>query len=104
MVTMFVAGAGSSVFQLLNNSLIMHHSDRDYYGRVMSLTMMAWGLNGLVGFPVGLLADAVGERETIFLMAVLVIAVTVATLLVHVSLNRRQGSQLAALPSLAGGK
>lgn len=104
MLTMFVAGAGSSVFQLLNNSLIMHHSDRDYYGRVMSLTMMAWGLNGLVGFPFGLLADAVGERETIFLMAVLVIAVTVATLLVHVSLNRRQGSQLAALPSLAGGK
>jgi MFS family permease len=104
MITMFVAGAGASVFQLLNNSLIMQNSDRDYYGRVMSLTMMAWGLNGLVGWPFGLLADAVGERQTIFLMATLVIAVTVATMLIHVSLGRRTESPAAAVPSPVGGK
>ncbi len=104
MITMFVAGAGASVFQLLNNSLIMQNSERDYYGRVMSLTMMAWGLQGLVGFPFGLLADAVGERQTIFLMGTLVIATTIATTLIHVSLNRRLDRQPAGLPSLAGGK
>lgn len=103
MVFMFIAGAGSSAFQLLNNSLIMQNADQAYYGRVMSLTMMAWGLNGLVGFPMGLFADAVGERETIFLMATLVLAVTAATMLIHVSLNRRSASQPVALPSLARG-
>ncbi|MGE0599055.1 MAG: MFS transporter [Dehalococcoidia bacterium] len=104
MVTMFVAGSGASVFQLLNNSLIMQNSERDYYGRVMSLTMMAWGLQGLIGFPFGLFADAVGERETLFLMGALVLATTVATALIHVSLNRRLERQPAGLPTLAGGK
>jgi MFS family permease len=86
---MFVAGAGSSAFQLLNNSLIMQEADQAYYGRVMSLTMMAWGLNGLVGFPFGALADRIGERETIFLMATLVLAVTLIATILHLSLSRR---------------
>ena len=103
MVMMFIAGAGSSAFQLLNNSLIMQNADQAYYGRVMSLTMMAWGMNGLVGFPIGLAADAFGERETIFVLALLVVAVTTVAMMIHVSLNRRSASQPAPLPTLAGG-
>jgi len=103
MVMMFIAGAGSSAFQLLNNSLIMQEADRDYFGRVMSLTMMAWGLNGLVGLPFGFFADAAGERLTIFIMGTLVLAVTTATLLIHVSLNRREPRLPAAVPGLVGG-
>lgn len=104
MVLMFIGGAGSSAFQLLNNSLIMQNADQAYYGRVMSLTMMAWGLNGLVGFPIGLAADAFGERQTIFVLAAGVILVTAAAMSIHVSLNRRSASQPAAIPSLAGGE
>ncbi len=103
MVMMFIAGAGSSAFQLLNNSLIMQYADQAYYGRVMSLTMMAWGMNGLVGFPIGLAADRFGERETIFVLALLVILVTTAAIMIHVSLNRRFASRPAPLPTLAGG-
>jgi MFS family permease len=102
MALMFVSGAGSSAFQLLNNSLIMQETDQAYYGRVMSLTMMAWGLNGLVGFPFGLLADQIGERETIFIMAMCVITVAVAATTVHASLSRRN-PVVAPLPTPAGG-
>lgn len=104
MVLMFIGGAGSSAFQLLNNSLIMQNADQAYYGRVMSLTMMAWGLNGLVGFPIGLAADAFGERQTIFVLAAGVILVTAAAMSIHVSLNRRSAGQPVAMPSLAGGE
>jgi MFS family permease len=100
---MFIGGAGASAFQLLNNSLIMQNCDQAYYGRVMSLTMMAWGMNGVVGFPFGLLADATGERQTIFLMACLVLTVVTALSAVHVSLNRKSAATAVAVPTLAGG-
>ena len=105
MVMMFISGAGASAFQLLNNSLIMQEADQAYYGRVMSLTMMAWGLNGLVGFPFGLLADQIGERETIFIMAMLVIAVTGVATLLHLALGRRTPPPVALppVPTLARG-
>ena len=104
MVLMFISGAGSSAFQLLNNSLIMQETDQAYYGRVMSLTMMAWGLNGLVGFPFGLLADQIGERETIFIMACMVLAVAGVATLFHLSLRRRTlpAAVPAASPAVAG--
>lgn len=103
MVMLFIGGAGSSAFQLLNNSLIMQESDHAYYGRVMSLTMMAWGLNGLVGFPFGLFADAVGERETIFVMGILVVAVCTVTLAFHVMLGRRPVESVGVVAPLAAG-
>jgi MFS family permease len=104
MVMMFISGAGASAFQLLNNSLIMQEADQAYYGRVMSLTMMAWGLNGLVGFPFGLLADGIGERQTIFIMAMLVIAVTGVATLLHLALGRRTPPVVVPpVPTLARG-
>lgn len=103
MLLMFISGAGSSAFQLLNNSLIMQYADQSYYGRVMSLTMMAWGLNGLVGFPIGLAADAFGERQTLFVLGAGVVLVTAAAVSIHVSLNRKSESQPLAIPTLAGG-
>jgi predicted MFS family arabinose efflux permease len=102
MAAMFVAGAGSSSFQMLNNSLIMQETEQAYYGRVMSLTMMAWGLNGLVGYPFGLLADAAGERETIFLMGAMVLAVIATTAVVNASLGRSRSAPVVVAPLPAG--
>jgi MFS family permease len=69
----------------------------------MSLTMMAWGLNGLVGFPFGLLADQIGERQTIFIMAMCVITVALAATTLHASLSRRTAAPAVVAPTLAGG-
>jgi len=77
-LVMLPLGAGTGMFQMLNNALAMRESEPAYFGRVMALTMLAWGFNGLVGLPIGLLADAVGERETLALSgaAVLLIVAT----------------------------
>lgn len=102
MVLMFVSGAGSSAFQLLNNSLVMQEADQSYYGRVMSLTMMAWGLNGLIGFPFGLLADAIGERETLFIMGSMVLLIATAGVALYLSLGRRIEPSVTAVQLASG--
>jgi hypothetical protein len=91
---MMLVGAGSSAFQLLNNSIIMQEADPAYFGRVMSITMLAWGVNGLAAYPFGALADSVGERQTLFVMGILVIAVIAAVTLLQPMTARR--------PALAG--
>jgi MFS family permease len=87
--TMLLVGAGSSLFQMLNNALIMQESSPEYYGRVMSLTMLAWGMNGIAGLPFGLLGDAIGERATMGLMGVLVLVSTVLTGIIYAMLQGR---------------
>jgi MFS family permease len=68
LLTMVLVGAGGSAFQTLNNSLALKEADADYFGRVMSLMMLAWSFNGLIGLPVGFLADQVGERAVLVAM------------------------------------
>lgn len=87
---MVVVGAGTGIFQMLNNALVMRESDPAYYGRVMSITMLAWGANGLAGLPFGVLADQVGERATIVSMGVAVVAVVVVAAIGLGSLERLQ--------------
>ena len=50
---------------MLNNVSLMERTDSLYLGRVMSVTMMAFGINSIASYPVGLIADAVGERATL---------------------------------------
>lgn len=68
LVTMFAVGAASSGFQTLNSALVLREADPLYYGRVMSLMMLAWGFSGVAGLPVGVLADAIGERGALMFM------------------------------------
>lgn len=103
---MLVLGAGTGAFQMLNNSLVMQVADAAYFGRVMALTMLAWGMNGLMGLPFGIMADRIGERETLLLMGSLVLAVTVLTIAWYASIQKQMAAPAAAAPDarLAGGK
>ena len=67
---MFVIGACSGGFQALNAAVIARHVAPAYIGRVMSLTLLAFAGFGLMALPFGILADAVGERATLGVMAV----------------------------------
>jgi MFS family permease len=87
---MVLVGIATSSYQLLNNSLVMQEADPVYHGRVMSLTMMAWGVNGVVAFPFGMLADRVGERETLAIMGMLVLIVSAITFGCYTMLTRRE--------------
>jgi len=62
MLVMAFMGAGISAFQTLNNSVALRHADPAFYGRIMGLMQIAWGLINLFSLPTGFIADAVGER------------------------------------------
>ena len=97
LLVMFLIGGGSSIFQMLNNALIMQESDPAFYGRVMSLTMLAWGFNSLAGYPIGAFADASGERAALLVMGISVIAVTVVTMAVYHALSRQRSVRGATM-------
>ncbi len=89
-----LVGASSSGFQMLNNVNLMERSDPRYFGRVMSVSMMAFGFNSIVSYPVGLIADRSGERAT---LAGLAVATMTVVLLGMVALRARSRDAAATL-------
>lgn len=74
-LAMVILGASSGSFQALGTAVVMRTAEPAFAGRVMALTMMAFGGFGLVGLPVGMLGDAFGERATLAGMSVVVCGV-----------------------------
>jgi len=74
-LAMLVLGASSGGFQALGMAVVMRATEPELAGRVMALTMMAFGGFGLVGLPVGFLGDAFGERATLAGMSAVVCVV-----------------------------
>ena len=72
----FAVGAANGGFQTLSNAVLLRATEPAYVGRVMSLTMMAFAGFGLMGLPIGLLADSVGERLSLVAMGAAVCAVS----------------------------
>ncbi|MEM7413293.1 MAG: MFS transporter [Myxococcota bacterium] len=66
----FALGVCSGGFQTLNSAVLIRATAPVYMGRVMALSMMAFAGFGLVGLPIGWLADAIGERGTLAVMGV----------------------------------
>jgi MFS family permease len=73
-IASFALGAATGGYQTLASAVILAASAPVYLGRVMSLTMMAFAGFGLMGLPIGWLADAVGERGALAAMGLLVAA------------------------------
>jgi MFS family permease len=79
----FALGAASGGFQTLASTVVIHATEPAYIGRVMSLTMMAFAGFGVMGLPIGFLADAIGVRGALIVMAIAVataLAVSLARL------------------------
>lgn len=77
-VAMFFIGAGSGGFQALGSAVAVGESEPALVGRVMSLTMLAFAGFGLMGLPIGALADLVGERSTLSGMSLAVCGLSIA--------------------------
>ncbi len=73
---MFFFGLGTGAFQTLNSAVIVTESEPAYYGRVISLTSLAFAGFMLAGLPVGLAADFFGERATLVALGLLTLLVT----------------------------
>ncbi len=74
LVVAAMVGASSSGFQMLNNVNLMQRTDSAYFGRVMAVTMMAFGFNAVVAYPIGEIADRAGERATLIGLACVCLA------------------------------
>lgn len=86
----FVAGAANGGFQTLSNAVLIHATEPAFMGRVMSLTMMAFAGFGLMGLPIGLLADVAGEPATLVAMGALVCAIVLVSWLALVRIEAPQ--------------
>lgn len=75
--TVFV-GSASSGFQMLNNVNLMERASPEYLGRVMALTLVAFGLNSVFSYPVGQAADLFGERLIMAALGVACLGVILA--------------------------
>jgi MFS family permease len=72
---MFLVGVGFGGFQTLNSAVIVQATEPAYFGRVFSLSMLAFAGVSLMGLPVGTFADAVGERATLATLACVVFGI-----------------------------
>ena len=96
-------GAAEIGFVSLNQGLTMRFSDPAYHGRMQSLLMMGFAFFGIIAFPLGFLADAIGIRETLFLQGAVATAL-LAVILVYARVSKAASDArlpVAQLPDAA---
>jgi MFS family permease len=74
---MFVSGFGGGGFQTLNGAIVSHTTAPEYFGRVVSLTFLAFATSSIIALPAGFIADAYGERPTLIGAGIVVCFITV---------------------------
>jgi MFS family permease len=74
-----VVGIMSQAYLALNSLVIMLHAHHEYYGRVMSTYMVAWGLMPMAVFPLGVLVDATNPQLVVVISG-LVVAILTGTM------------------------
>ena len=97
-----VAGAGRSGVMLVNQSIMMSNTRPEYFGRVMSFVLMAFGLQGVLGPIWGVIADAIGGREALFVVGVVVFAATGLMFLAWLRIRRLPLELGTAAAAVAG--
>ena len=71
-----VAGAGTTTFQTLSNTLALRQASPEFQGRVQSIMQLGFAGFGLTALPLGVLAEQIGLRPTlVFLGTIAALAV-----------------------------
>lgn len=69
-----IAGAARSATMLLDQTIMMSNTRQEYFGRVMSWVFVAIGLQGILAPVWGVVADAIGGRETLYIVGLVLVA------------------------------
>jgi MFS transporter, DHA1 family, staphyloferrin A biosynthesis exporter len=77
---MALVGVTQTAFITSSNSLLLRHTHEDYYGRVMSIFMMQFGVTSLGASLAGLLSESIGIAWTIGGFMALMLAFSVLLL------------------------
>ncbi len=71
-------GAATAGFQSMNGTMALSASEPAFHGRMQSLLNLGFSAFGLASLPFGILADAIGLRQTLGLMGIATIIVAIA--------------------------
>ena len=63
-----LAGAGTTTFQTLSNTLALRQASAEFQGRVQSIMQLGFAGFGLTALPLGVLAEQIGLRSTLIVM------------------------------------
>jgi MFS family permease len=85
LLVLAVVGGATLVFQTTNQSLVLSLGAEEFHGRIQGLIMLGISGFGIAALPLGLVADALGIRQT---FAVMGLAILVATALFWRSTGR----------------
>lgn len=99
LVTLFIIGLSSNMFMTFNNSNIVEMVDRNYYGRVLSVSSLAGSMGSLFSLPYGMAMDAFGPGRTVQGSGVF-IAIFVATIAILVPAIMRPSKPVANEPEV----
>jgi len=76
LVFIFFVGLGDTTRMTVGNALLLYYSDHAYWGRVMSLQAMAFGISSLGVVIAALLAQEIGAQWAIGGLALLLVAIS----------------------------
>ncbi|HEX5585284.1 MFS transporter [Gaiella sp.] len=68
LVILFILGAATDFYSTINNTLILLNTERELFGRVMSIYMMTWSLAPLASAPFGTAMDRFGGPLTMIVL------------------------------------
>lgn len=97
-----VAGAGRSGVMLVNQSILMSNTQPQYFGRIMSWVLLAFGLQAFLAPVWGIVADLIGGRGTLFIVGIIVFAGTGVMALMWTRLRRLPPEAGTAAAAAAG--
>ena len=72
-----LVGAATTAYQSLSNTLALQMSDNLHQGRVQSLMQLSFAGFGIASAPLGVLAEAIGLRQTFMVMGAVALASSV---------------------------
>ncbi len=74
---LFLVGLLSSVYMSLNMTLLQIYASKEMRGRVMSLSMMTFGVMPLSAVPFGYVAEHIGTADALFISALMFVGATI---------------------------
>ncbi|MGH2541512.1 MAG: MFS transporter, partial [Ardenticatenaceae bacterium] len=73
---LFLVGMLSSVYMSLNMTLLQVYASKEMRGRVMSLSMMTFGVMPLSAVPFGAVAESIGTPNALFISGLILVGAT----------------------------
>ena len=87
---MVIIGAGTALFNTAANALLLHYTQQEYHGRVMSVFMMQIGFISLGATVAGIIADSIGIQWAVGALAITLFAMSVTSFFVVGRVRRLQ--------------